>query len=44
MKKYETPEIELCVSLDVITTSSEITTGGVNIPWEKDPAAANYEL
>lgn len=43
MKKYEAPEIELCVSMDVITTSSEVTTGGVEIPWQSvaDPSAYN---
>jgi len=44
MKKYETPEIELCVSMDVITTSSEVTTGGINVPWGSSASNSSYEL
>ena len=36
MKKYEAPEIELCAGIDVITTSSGITTGGVNVQWQSN--------
>ena len=44
MKKYETPEIELCISPDVITTSSGITTDGVNVPWQKSGSLSSCNL
>ena len=44
MKKYETPEIELCTGNDVITTSSEVTTGDITVPWENSASPASYEL
>ena len=44
MKKYETPKIELYFSSDVITTSSEITTGGIDVPWQESVNPSGYNL
>ena len=44
MRKYETPEIELCVNMDVITTSSEVTTGGIDVPWQSSANSSSYNL
>ena len=33
MKRYEEPILEICGAIDVIYTSSGITTGDVEVPW-----------
>ena len=46
MKKYFTLELEIYTECDVISTSSDVTTGGVKLPWEitNDANSASYQL
>ena len=48
MKKYEGIElkIELCDSIDVITTSSEVVTDSITMPWQTktNPVSNNFNL
>ena len=46
MKKYFTLELEICTECDVISTSSDVTTGGIKLPWEtmNDANGASYQL
>ena len=46
MKKYYTLELEICTECDVISTSSDVTTGGIKLPWEtmNDANSASYQL
>jgi len=46
MKKYFTLELEIYTECDVISTSSDVTTGGVKLPWSTDLPidASSYEL
>ena len=43
MKKYTAPEVQLFSDTDVITTSTDVTTGGVKIPWEVSDGS-RYQL
>ena len=44
MKKYESPEIELCGGVDLITTSAEVTTEDINVPWGSNASNSSFEL
>ena len=44
MRKYETPEINIYDEFDVITTSADVTTEDVNVPWKNEVSNAGYEL
>ena len=43
--KYEILDIEIIRSdsCDVITTSSDVTTGGIKLPWQTSNEANYYE-
>ena len=42
MKRYEELHLELTQIQDVIATSGNVTTGGIQLPWEKKESL--YEL
>ena len=46
MKKYTKIYVEIYKASDVIATSSDVTTGGVKLPWSTDLPidASSYEL
>ena len=43
MKKYVSPEAQVYANIDVISTSSDVTTGGVKFPWEVSDGS-RYQL
>ena len=44
MKKYTEVIIETAEICDVISTSEDVTTGGVKLPWSTDTSASAYQL
>ena len=40
MKKYTSPYIEISDTSDVITTSADITTEGIDFPWSSGGSKA----
>ena len=44
IKRYESLIIEILTSFEVISTSSDVTTGGIIVPWQKSADYSSFEL
>lgn len=44
IKNYESLRIEIFAGFEVISTSSDITTGGIIVPWQKPADYSSFEL